>query len=79
MGADAIVVRHSSSGSPLQLTRWVDAHVLNAGDGTHEHPTQALLDLYTMREQHGASTGCASRSSGTCCTRASRGRSRSAW
>jgi aspartate carbamoyltransferase catalytic subunit len=53
MGADAIVVRHSSSGSPLQLTRWVDAHVLNAGDGTHEHPTQALLDLYTMRELHG--------------------------
>jgi aspartate carbamoyltransferase catalytic subunit len=52
MGADAIVIRHSSSGSPLQLTRWVDAHVLNAGDGTHEHPTQALLDLYTMREKH---------------------------
>ena len=57
MGADAIVVRHSSSGSPLQLTRWVDAHVLNAGDGTHEHPTQALLDLYTMREQHGRLDG----------------------
>jgi aspartate carbamoyltransferase catalytic subunit len=52
MGADAIVIRHSSSGSPLQLTRWVDARVLNAGDGTHEHPTQALLDLYTMREKH---------------------------
>jgi aspartate carbamoyltransferase catalytic subunit len=51
MGADAIVIRHPSSGSPLQLTRWVDAHVLNAGDGTHEHPTQALLDLYTMREK----------------------------
>ncbi len=53
MGADAIVIRHSSSGSPLQLTRWVDGHVLNAGDGTHEHPTQALLDLYTMREKLG--------------------------
>jgi aspartate carbamoyltransferase catalytic subunit len=53
MGADAIVVRHSSSGAPLQLTRWVDAHVLNAGDGTHEHPTQALLDMYTMRERLG--------------------------
>ena len=51
MGADAIVIRHSSSGSPLQLTRWVDGRVLNAGDGTHEHPTQALLDLYTMREK----------------------------
>ncbi len=53
MGADAIVIRHSSSGSPWQLTKWVDAHVLNAGDGTHEHPTQALLDLYTMREKLG--------------------------
>jgi aspartate carbamoyltransferase catalytic subunit len=53
MGADAIVIRHSSSGSPLQLTRWVEGHVLNAGDGTHEHPTQALLDLYTMRERLG--------------------------
>jgi len=51
MGADAIVIRHSSSGSPLQLTRWVDAHVLNAGDGTHEHPTQALLDAFTIRER----------------------------
>ncbi len=57
MGADAIVIRHSSSGSPLQLTKWVDGHVLNAGDGTHEHPTQALLDLYTMREQLGRLDG----------------------
>jgi aspartate carbamoyltransferase catalytic subunit len=57
MGADAIVIRHSSSGSPLQLTGWVDAHVLNAGDGTHEHPTQGLLDLYTMRERLGRLEG----------------------
>jgi aspartate carbamoyltransferase catalytic subunit len=57
MGADAIVIRHSSSGSPLQLTKWVDAHVLNAGDGTHEHPTQGLLDLYTMRERLGRLEG----------------------
>jgi aspartate carbamoyltransferase catalytic subunit len=57
MGADAIVIRHSSSGSPLQLTAWVDGHVLNAGDGTHEHPTQALLDLYTMRERLGRLEG----------------------
>ena len=57
MGADAIVIRHSSSGSPLQLTRWVDGHVVNAGDGTHEHPTQALLDLYTMREKIGRLEG----------------------
>jgi aspartate carbamoyltransferase catalytic subunit len=53
MGADAIVIRHSSSGAPNQLTRWVRGSVLNAGDGTHEHPTQALLDLYTMRERLG--------------------------
>jgi aspartate carbamoyltransferase catalytic subunit len=57
MGADAIVVRHSSSGSPHQLTKWVKGSVLNAGDGTHEHPTQALLDLYTMRERLGRLEG----------------------
>ena len=50
MGADAIVIRHSSSGAPHTLSKWVTASVLNAGDGTHEHPTQALLDLFTMRE-----------------------------
>jgi aspartate carbamoyltransferase catalytic subunit len=50
MGADAIVIRHSSSGAPQTLSKWVRASVLNAGDGTHEHPTQALLDLFTMRE-----------------------------
>src|SRR5216117_958459 len=50
MGADAIVIRHSSSGAPMTLSRWVQASVLNAGDGTHEHPTQALLDLFTIRE-----------------------------
>ncbi len=57
MGADAIVIRHPSSGSPRQLTTWVRGHVLNAGDGTHEHPTQALLDLYTMRERLGRLDG----------------------
>ncbi|HXF37695.1 MAG TPA: aspartate carbamoyltransferase catalytic subunit [Actinomycetota bacterium] len=57
MGADAIVIRHSSSGSPHQLTRWVSGRVLNAGDGTHEHPTQALLDLYTIREKLGRFEG----------------------
>ncbi len=50
MGADAIVIRHSSSGAPYTLSNWVGASVLNAGDGTHEHPTQALLDLFTIRE-----------------------------
>jgi aspartate carbamoyltransferase catalytic subunit len=76
MGADAIVVRHSSSGSPLQLTRWVDAHVLSTGDSTRASDA-ALLDLYTMRERHGRRLGCASRSSATCCTRGSRDKSRS--
>jgi aspartate carbamoyltransferase catalytic subunit len=51
MGVDAIVVRHGSSGAPHQLARWVNAHVLNAGDGAHEHPTQALLDLFSIRER----------------------------
>jgi aspartate carbamoyltransferase catalytic subunit len=50
MGADAIVIRHSSSGASHTLSQWVSASVLNAGDGTHEHPTQALLDLFTIRE-----------------------------
>jgi aspartate carbamoyltransferase catalytic subunit len=50
MGVDAIVVRHGSSGAPDQLSRWVQASVINAGDGAHEHPTQALLDLYSIRE-----------------------------
>lgn len=53
MGADAVVCRHSSSGAPHQLARWVDGHVINAGDGTHEHPTQALLDAYTLRRHVG--------------------------
>jgi aspartate carbamoyltransferase catalytic subunit len=57
MGADAVVIRHSSSGSPHQLTKWIKGSVLNAGDGTHEHPTQALLDLYTMREKLGRLDG----------------------
>ncbi|MGA2520169.1 MAG: aspartate carbamoyltransferase catalytic subunit [Acidimicrobiales bacterium] len=50
MGVDAFVVRHSSAGAPAAVARWVDACVVNAGDGWHEHPTQALLDCYTMRE-----------------------------
>ena len=51
MGVDAIVVRHWSSGAPEQLSRWVRASVINAGDGQHEHPTQALLDLFSIRER----------------------------
>ena len=49
MGVDALVIRHHASGAPWQAADWIDAHVLNAGDGTHEHPTQALLDAFTLR------------------------------
>ncbi|MBW3557709.1 MAG: aspartate carbamoyltransferase catalytic subunit [Actinobacteria bacterium] len=51
MGIDALVVRHRSAGVPWQVSRWIDASVINAGDGWHEHPTQALLDCYTIRER----------------------------
>jgi aspartate carbamoyltransferase catalytic subunit len=57
MGADAVVIRHPASGAPHRLANWVDGHVLNAGDGTHEHPTQALLDAYTMRARLGRVAG----------------------
>ncbi len=57
MGIDCIVVRHRSSGVPWQLTGWVDAAVVNAGDGWHEHPTQALLDCYTLRQHKGSLDG----------------------
>ncbi|MFN8126908.1 MAG: aspartate carbamoyltransferase catalytic subunit [Candidatus Nanopelagicales bacterium] len=51
MGADAVVIRHGASGAPHRLAEagWIDGAVVNAGDGTHEHPTQALLDAFTMR------------------------------
>jgi aspartate carbamoyltransferase catalytic subunit len=57
MGADAVVCRHSMSGAPHRLAGWVRGSVLNAGDGTHEHPTQALLDAYTMRRRLGRLEG----------------------
>lgn len=57
MGVDALVIRHSASGAARQASEWVDAVVINAGDGTHEHPTQALLDAYTMRSRLGDLTG----------------------
>ncbi len=53
MGVDAIVVRHRSSGAPHQVAQWTDAAVINAGDGWHQHPTQALLDAFTIRERLG--------------------------
>ena len=53
MGADAVVIRHSASGAPYRLAGWVKGSVVNAGDGSHEHPTQALLDAFTMRRRLG--------------------------
>ena len=57
MGSDAVVIRHSWSGAPANLSRWIRGSVVNAGDGTHEHPTQALLDAYTMRRRLGRIEG----------------------
>jgi aspartate carbamoyltransferase catalytic subunit len=59
MGADAVVIRHAASGAPHRLANsgWVRSHVVNAGDGTHEHPTQALLDAFTMRRHLGELEG----------------------
>ena len=57
MGVDCIVVRHKSAGVPWQIASWTDASVINAGDGWHEHPTQALLDCYTIREHLGGLDG----------------------
>ncbi|MGH9183420.1 MAG: aspartate carbamoyltransferase catalytic subunit [Acidimicrobiales bacterium] len=53
MGADALVVRHTGAGVPVQVAGWVGVSVVNAGDGCHEHPTQALLDCYTIRQRFG--------------------------
>jgi aspartate carbamoyltransferase catalytic subunit len=52
MKIDTVVIRHSSAGAPHFLSRVVAANIVNAGDGAHEHPTQALLDMYTLREKH---------------------------
>ena len=51
MGADIIVMRHPSSGAPYLLAQWLNCGIINAGDGWHAHPSQALLDLYTMRDK----------------------------
>jgi aspartate carbamoyltransferase catalytic subunit len=57
MGVDAFVVRHKSSGVPWQVSQWTTASVVNAGDGWHQHPTQALLDCYTIRSALGRRDG----------------------
>lgn len=53
LGADAIVLRHSSPGSAHFLSKMIDVPIINAGDGAHEHPSQALLDIFTLREKLG--------------------------
>src|SRR5680860_179351 len=55
MGIDAVVVRHPHAGAPHRITGWIDAAILNAGDGRHQHPTQALLDVLTLRLHRGPS------------------------
>jgi aspartate carbamoyltransferase catalytic subunit len=57
LNADFIVIRHSAAGAPHFLSRVLNAHVINAGDGAHEHPTQALLDAFTIRERKGKIAG----------------------
>jgi aspartate carbamoyltransferase catalytic subunit len=57
LNADIIVIRHSASGAPHFLARFLTASVINAGDGAHEHPTQALLDTFTVREKKGCIAG----------------------
>jgi aspartate carbamoyltransferase catalytic subunit len=59
MGADAVIVRHGASGAPHRLAHsgWIEGVVVNAGDGTHEHPTQALLDAFTLRRHLAAGEG----------------------
>lgn len=57
MGIDAIVVRHGCAGVPAQVAQWTDAAVVNAGDGAHEHPTQALLDCFTLQQRFGSLDG----------------------
>lgn len=57
LNADMIVLRHSAAGAPLYLSKLVDIPIINAGDGAHEHPTQALLDCFTMQEKLGDLTG----------------------
>jgi len=57
LNADIIIIRHKAAGAPHFLARFLKAHVVNAGDGAHEHPTQALLDVFTIREKKGDIAG----------------------
>lgn len=57
MGVDTFVIRHPAAGAPYYITQCTDCHVINAGDGQHEHPTQALIDIFTIRERKGRIEG----------------------
>ncbi|MFC2103094.1 aspartate carbamoyltransferase catalytic subunit [Bacteroidota bacterium] len=57
MKIDMVVIRHAAAGTPLYLTKICDSNIINAGDGIHEHPTQALLDIYSIKERMGKLTG----------------------
>jgi len=57
MKVDMIIVRHASAGVPQFLTKISKANIINAGDGAHEHPTQGLLDMYSIREKFGRIEG----------------------
>lgn len=57
MKIDAVVMRHPSPGAPYQLKKFINAQIINAGDGTHEHPTQAILDMMSIQEKFGKITG----------------------
>src|SRR5829696_3009463 len=57
LNADVIIIRHSATGAPHFISRFLNASVINAGDGAHEHPTQALLDVFTIREKKGKIEG----------------------
>lgn len=57
MGVDTFVIRHSAAGAPHYITRCTECHVVNAGDGQHEHPTQGLIDIFTIRERKGRIEG----------------------
>lgn len=57
MGVDAMVVRHGATGAPWRVAEWLDIPVINAGDGAHQHPTQALLDCLTLKQRFGGLDG----------------------
>jgi aspartate carbamoyltransferase catalytic subunit len=78
MGADAVVIRHVASGAPHRLAGWIRGHVVNAGDGMHEHPTQALLDAFTIRRRLGLPPGAGAAGAGSLTSRRGAGRGHAA-